>query len=121
MADPAGGIRRAFEHLDRDRAAARVLFGEAAGAVGGNGFARHRQTIYDRFVDDIEAVIADAQRAGLIVDEARAPARLVAFGIAALIGQLAMRRLTERGAARQDPGELADFVIRLVLEGLLPR
>jgi hypothetical protein len=67
-------------------------------------------------VDDIAAVVAKAQDRGAVID---APPRVVAFSIAALVGQLAYRRLvTDDGLSA---AQLADFAVRLLLHGLVPR
>jgi AcrR family transcriptional regulator len=117
-ADPYGALRRAvratFEFFESDRATVRLLFRDSYAL--GERFEKHLFGIYERFIGDIEARITEAQRAGLIVD---APPRVVAFSVAALIGQLAHRRLvTDDGL---EAGVVADFVVALVLEGLLPR
>lgn len=117
-ADLDGALRTAvgatFEHFDADRDAARLLFRDSY-ALGGR-FERHLQRIYDGFVDDLESTIRDGQRSGAI---RKVPSRLVAFSLAALIGQLAYRRLnTDDG---MDPAALAEFVVSMVMEGLRPR
>src|SRR2546421_9349587 len=116
--DPYAGLRRAvsatFEFFEADKAAVKLLFRDAY-ALGGR-FEKHLFGIYERFVGDIETRIADAQRAGLIVD---APPRVVAFSVAALIGQLAHRRLTTDDGL--EAAVVADFVVSLIMKGLLPR
>jgi hypothetical protein len=48
-----------------------------------------------------------------------APPRMVAYSVAALIGQLALRRLsTDDGVPAS---VVADFAVRLLLDGLRPR
>jgi AcrR family transcriptional regulator len=101
-------VHAAFEHFEADKAAAKVLFRESH-ALGTQG-------IYDRFVDDIEELIVEGQRLNLLTP---APPRIVAFSIAALIGQLALRRLTTTDDL--DARTLADFVVAMTLDGLLPR
>ena len=56
------------------------------------------------------------QREGFIVE---APPRMVAFSVAALISQIAHRRLTTDDGLGADI--VADFVVSLVLDGLRPR
>jgi AcrR family transcriptional regulator len=110
----AASVRATFEFFESDRAAVRLLFRDAS-ALGGK-FERHLFAIYEEFIDEIEAFIVDGQRRGAVVD---APPRMVAFSVAALIGQLAQRRLaTDDGVAA---AEVADFVVQLLLQGLLPR
>lgn len=106
-------VRATFEHFETDREAARLLFRDSY-ALGGR-FERHLLNIYEGFIDDLEATIAAGQRSGVIRD---APTRMVAFALAALIGQLAYRRITtDDGLAA---AELADFVVNLVMDGLRP-
>ena len=103
-----------FEFFESDKAMVRLLFRDAH-ALGGR-FERHLGGIYERFIDDIEASIVAAQRRGDIVD---APPRMIAFSVAALIGQIALRRLTTDDGL--DAGVVAEFVVSLVLDGLRPR
>ena len=116
--DPYAPLRLAvqatFEFFEADRATVKLLFRDAYAL--GDRFEKHLFGIYERFIGDIEAMIAAAQRAGMIVD---APPRMVAFGLAALIGQIAHRRLTTDDGL--DAAVVADFVVSLVLNGLLPR
>jgi AcrR family transcriptional regulator len=103
-----------FEFFERDKAMVRLLFRDAH-SLGGR-FERHLGGIYERFIDDIEASIVMAQQRGDIVD---APPRMIAFSVAALIGQIALRRLTTDDGL--DAGVVAEFVVSLVLDGLRPR
>ena len=109
-----GAVRATFEFFEDDRLAAKLLFRDSYAL--GERFEKHLFGIYERFIDDIEAVVADAQRRGAIVD---APPRMVAFSIAALIGQIAQRRLTTDDGLGADV--VADFVVSLVMHGLVPR
>jgi len=103
-----------FEFFETDKAMVRLLFRDAH-SLGGR-FERHLGGIYERFINDIEASIVAAQRRGDIVD---APPRMIAFSVAALIGQIALRRLTTDDGL--DAAVVADFVVSLVLDGLRPR
>jgi AcrR family transcriptional regulator len=107
-------VRATFEFFEADRDAVTLLFRDSL--VLGDGFDRHLAGIYEGFIADIEKTIAAAQAAGYVID---APARMIAFSVAALIGQLALRRLaTDDGL----PAEVvADFVVALLLDGLRPR
>ena len=107
-------IRATFEFFEADKAAVKLLFRDSY-ALGGR-FERHLGGIYERFIGDLEAVLRDAQKRGEIVV---VPPRVAAFSIAALVGQLAHRRLTTDDGL--DAGVVADFVVRLVLDGLRPR
>jgi len=107
-------VRATFEHFEADREATRLLFRDSY-ALGGR-FESHLISIYEGFIDDLEATIVAGQRDGVIRE---APQRMVAFSLAALIGQLAYRRLTTDDA--MPAGELADFVVSLVMDGLRPR
>ena len=103
-----------FQFFERDRALVRLLFRDA-NSLGGR-FERHLAGIYERFIDDIEANIVAAQARGDIVD---IPPRMIAFSVAALIGQIALRRLsTDDGL---DAAVVAEFIVTLVLDGLRPR
>lgn len=107
-------VRSTFEFFEADRRAVKLLFRDAPAL--GDRFEKHLGGIYERFIADIEDTIRIAQSRGLIVDH---PPRLIAFSIGALIGQLALRRLTTDDGL--DAGVLADFVVSLVLDGLRPR
>lgn len=107
-------VRATFEHFEDDREATRLLFRDSY-ALGGR-FESHLIRIYEGFIDDLEATIAAGQREGLIRDT---PSRMVAFALAALIGQMAYRRLTtDDGLSARD---IADFIVTLVMDGLRPR
>ncbi len=121
LADPESGVElfrtavtATFEFFERDKAMVRLLFRDAH-SLGGR-FERHLGGIYERFIDDIEASIVEAQRRGDIVD---APPRMIAFSVAALIGQIALRRLTTDDGL--EASVVAEFVVSLVLDGLRPR
>jgi AcrR family transcriptional regulator len=107
-------VKATFEFFQEDRAAARLFFRDAY-SLGGR-FESHLFGIYERFIDDIAALIAEAQRRNLVVE---VPPRMAAFSLAALIGQLAHRRLTTDDGL--DAAVVADFVVRLVMDGLRPR
>jgi len=107
-------VRATFEFFESDRAAVKLLFRDSYAL--GDRFEKHLFGIYERFIAEIEAVIAAAQGQRLIVE---APPRMVAFSVAALIGQIAHRRLTTDDDL--DAAVVADFVVSLVLNGLRPR
>lgn len=107
-------VRATFEFFQEDRAATRLFFRDAY-ALGGR-FESHLFGIYERFIDDIAALVADAQQRALVV---AVPPRMAAFSLAALIGQLAHRRLTTDDGL--DAAVVADFVVRLIMDGLRPR
>jgi AcrR family transcriptional regulator len=91
----AHGVRATFEFFTADPAAARLLS-------------------FDRFTDDIERLIVDAQRRGVVVD---APPRILAVSVAAVISSIA-------GGAEQpdaDPGTTAEVVVSLLLNGMRRR
>lgn len=107
-------VQATFEFFEADRAAVILLFRDPL--LLGDRFDRHLGGIYEGFISDIEKSMLDAQSAGQVID---APPRMIAFSVAALIGQLALRR------AHTDDGltaaEVADFVITMIFEGLRPR
>lgn len=107
-------VRATFEHFEGDREATRLLFRDSM-ALGGQ-FERHLVGIYERFIDDLEETITAGQREGLLRE---APPRVVAFCLAALIGQLAYRRLTTDDGL--PAGVVAEFVVALVMDGLRRR
>ncbi|KAA8959419.1 TetR/AcrR family transcriptional regulator [Mycobacterium sp.] len=107
-------VQATLEFFEADKATVKLLFRDAYAL--GDRFEKHLGGIYERFIDDIEIFIVAAQRQGRVIV---APARMVAYTLAALIGQLAHRRLsTDDGV---DAAEVADFVVGLVLNGLRPR
>lgn len=107
-------VQATFEFFEADKATVKLLFRDAYAL--GDRFEKHLGGIYERFIDDIETFIATAQQRGEVV---AAPPRMVAYTLAALIGQLAHRRLsTDDGVTA---AEVADFVMSLVLDGLRPR
>ena len=107
-------VRATFEFFEADRAVVKLLFRDSYAL--GDRFEKHLFGIYEGFVADIETIVSDARDRGLLVDM---PPRMVAFAVAALVGQIARRRLvTDDGL----PAEVAaDFVVSLLLNGLLPR
>ncbi|MHB1785025.1 MAG: TetR/AcrR family transcriptional regulator [Acidimicrobiales bacterium] len=110
----ARAVRATFEFFEEDRAAVKLLFRDSY-ALGGR-FESHLFSIYERFIDDIAGVLAAGQRQGRVI---AVPPRVAAFSVAALIGQLAHRRLTTDDGL--DASVVADFVVRLVMDGLRPR
>ena len=107
-------VRATFEFFEGDRDVVKLLFRDSL--VLGDGFDRHLAGIYEGFIADIEKTITTAQTAGYVID---APPRMIAFSVAALIGQLALRRLATNDGL---PAEvIADFVVTLLLDGLRPR
>jgi AcrR family transcriptional regulator len=106
-------LRATFEYFEADKATTRLLFRDAYQLE--KRFDKRLGGIYERFVDDIEALIVAAQKRVKVV---AAPPRLVAFTLVALIGQVAQRRLnTDDGITA---GEAADFIVSLVVKGLRP-
>ncbi len=107
-------VQATFRFFERDRASAKLLFRDAYAL--GDHFEEHLFGIYEGFVGDVEEVVVEAMDAGMIID---LPPRMVAFSVAALIGQIAQRRIvTDDGL---EAGVVADFVVSLLLYGLLPR
>ncbi len=107
-------VRSTFEFFEADRDVVKLLFRDAL--VLGDRFDRHLAGIHEGFIADIEKTIVAAQAAGHVVP---APPRMIAFTVAALISQLALRRLSTDDDL---PAEVvADFVVTLLLDGLRPR
>src|SRR5262249_40586931 len=107
-------VQATFEFFECDKATVKLLFRDAYAL--GDRFEKHLGGIYERFIDDIETFIVVAQERGQVV---AAPSRMVAYTLAALVGQLAHRRLTT--ADDVTSAQVADFVVALVLDGLRPR
>jgi AcrR family transcriptional regulator len=103
-----------LEFFEADKATVKLLLRDPYAL--GERFENHLGGMYERFVDDIEAVVVAAQASGEVV---AAPPRMVAYTLAALVGQLAQRRLsTDDGVTA---AQVADFVVALVFDGLRPR
>lgn len=123
LATPTGGdaaapfreaVRATFEFFESDRALVKLLFRDSFAL--GDRFEKHLFGIYEGFIGDIEDIVADAERRGVVMDH---PPRLVAVSVAALVGQIAHRRVvTDDGLPA---AQVADFVVSLLLNGLLPR
>jgi AcrR family transcriptional regulator len=107
-------VRATFEFFESNRDVVKLAFRDSL--VLGERFDRHLAGIYEGFIGDIEDTIEEAQAAGQVV---KAPARMVAFAVAALVGQLALRRLTTDDGV--SASVVADFVVTLLLDGLRPR
>jgi len=107
-------VRATFEFFESDRALVKLLFRDSYAL--GDRFEKHLFGIYEGFIGDIEEIVASAAQRGIIVDY---PPRMVAFSVAALVGQIAHRRIvTDDGLPA---AVVADFVVSLLLNGLLPR
>lgn len=107
-------VQATFEFFEADRDMMKLLFVDSL--VLGDRFDRHLAGSLEGFIADIEVTTRAAQAAGWVIE---APPRMIAFSVAALISQLAVRRL------RTDDGMpatiVADFVVTLLLDGLRPR
>ena len=107
-------VRAVLEFFEDDKAVTKLLLRDAYAL--GDQFEKHLGSIYERFIDDIEKQMIVAQQRGTVIS---APPRMLAFSLAALIGQLAHRRLsTDDGVTA---GEVADIVVSFSLNGLRPR
>jgi AcrR family transcriptional regulator len=107
-------VQATLEFFEADKATVKLLLRDAYAL--GERFEKHLGGIYERFIDDIETFIVAAQERGQVV---AAPARMVAYTLAALVGQLAHRRLNTDDDVTA--AQVADFVVALVLDGLRPR
>ena len=106
-------LRALLEYFDADRAASKLLFRDAY--TKNNSFNERLGGVYERYIDDIEALVVAAQRRG---DMVAAPSRLVAYTLSVLIGQLVHRRLTTDDGITA--AGAADFIVSLVMKGLRP-
>ncbi len=107
-------VRATLEFFESDKATVKLLLRDPYAM--GERFEKHLGGIYERFIDDIETFIVAAQERGEVV---AAPPRMVAYTLAALVGQLAHRRLSTDDDVTA--AEVADFVVALALDGLRPR
>jgi AcrR family transcriptional regulator len=107
-------VQATLEFFEADKATVKLLFRDAYAL--GDRFEKHLGGIYERFIDDIETFIIASQERGEVV---AAPPRMVAYTLAALVGQLAHRRLSTDDDVTA--AQVADFVVSLVLDGLHPR
>lgn len=107
-------VQATLEFFEADRATVKLLLRDAYAL--GERFEKQLGGIQERFVDDVEAFVVAAQGRGEVVN---APPRMVAYSLAALVGQLAHRRLsTDDGVTA---AQVADFAVALVFDGLRPR
>ncbi len=107
-------VRATLEFFEADKATVKLFLRDAYAL--GDRFEKHLGGIYERFIDDIETFVVAAQERGQVV---AAPPRMVAYTLAALVGQLAHRRLNTDDDVTA--AQVADFVVALVLDGLRPR
>ncbi|ORV84713.1 TetR family transcriptional regulator [Mycobacterium interjectum] len=107
-------VRVTLEFFESDKATVKLLLRDPYAM--GERFEKHLGGIYERFIDDIEAFVVAAQERGEVV---AAPPRMVAYTLAALVGQLAQRRLSTDDDVTA--AQVADFVVALALDGLRPR
>jgi len=107
-------VQATFEFFEADKATVKLLFRDVYAL--GDRFEEHLGGIYERFIDDIETFVVASQERGEVV---AAPPRMVAYTMAALVGQLAHRRLSTHDDVTAT--QVADFVVSLVLDGLRPR
>ncbi len=107
-------VTATLEYFESDKATVKLLLRDPYAL--GEGFEKHLGGIYERFVDDIEAFVVAAQERGEMVS---APARMVAYTLAALVGQFAHRPLSTEDDVTA--AQVADFVVALVLDGVRPR
>lgn len=114
--DPEAVFRSAIgetlRFFEDDRAATRLVFREALSF--GPGIKKHLYGIYEHFIDDMAILIGQFQAGGLIRGDS--PPKALAFCAAALIGQLAYRRLsTDDGI---DTDTAVDFLASLLMDGM---
>lgn len=107
-------VRGTFEFFEADRAAVKLLFRDAYAL--GSRFERHLHGVYEGFIEDLQGVLAAGVASGALAD---VPPRLAAFSVAALVSQLALRRLTTDDGL--PAAAAADFVVAVIFDGLRPR
>lgn len=107
-------VQATFEFFEANKATVKLLFRDAN--LLNDQFEQQLGGLYERYIDEVEVFVAVGQKRGQLV---AAPPRMVAYTLAALVGQLAYRRLlTDDGMTA---AEVADFVVSLALDGLRPR
>lgn len=116
--DPVGAFKAAvtatFEFFEDDREAAKLLFRDSL-ALGGD-IEKHLFGIYSRFIREIEGTVVEARKRGAIVD---VPPRMVAISVAALISQIALRRINTDDGLKAPV--VANYLVDLLINGLRPR
>jgi AcrR family transcriptional regulator len=103
-------VQAVLEFFEADMAVTKLLLRDASAL--GDQFEKHLGSIYERFIDDIEKHMIVAQQLGTVIS---APPRMLAFSLAALIGQLAHRRLTTDDGVTAS--EVADIVVSFLSTG----
>jgi AcrR family transcriptional regulator len=104
-------VRATFEFFDDDKASASLLFRDPS-TLGGD-FGKHLLAIYGRFIGELDGIIRASQREGTV---RKAPPNLLAFSVAALVSQIALRRLSiDDGLSAS---EAATLVVDLLFDGL---
>jgi AcrR family transcriptional regulator len=103
-------VQAVLEFFEADKAVTKLLLRDAAAL--GDQFEKHLGSIYERLIDDIEKHMIVAQQLGTVIS---APPRMLAFSLAALIGQLAHRRLTTDDGVTAS--EVADIVVSFLSTG----
>src|SRR6202012_11800 len=107
-------VQATFEFFEKDKATAKLLLRDAYAL--GERFETHLNNIYEEFIDDVDEYMSVAQQRGKAIS---APPRMVAYSVAAPIGQLAHRRLiTDDGVTAAD---VAEFGVEFVRHGLRAR
>jgi len=105
-------VQATFEFFEKDKATAELLLRDAYAL--GERFETHLNTSTSRSSDDIDQYMAVAQQRGKVISAPAADGGLQR--LAALIGQLAHRRLiTDDGVTAAD---VADFVVEFIGNGL---
>ena len=106
-------VQATLEFFEADKATTKLLLRDAYAL--GERFEQHLGGLYERFIDDIDNYMSAPQMRGKLLS---APPRMVAYSVAALVGQLAHRRLTTDDGVTAV--EAADFIVSLVIKGLRP-
>jgi AcrR family transcriptional regulator len=107
-------VRATFEFFENDKDVVKLIFRDSLSL--GPKFETHLFKIYENFIDKIEQVVKEAQRQGIVIN---APARVISYSIAALIGQVALRRLVTNDGL--SASVVADFIVDLLFYGIAPR
>ncbi len=76
-----------FDFFESDPSATQLMFREGL-AIGG-GHEKQLYRIYEGYIEEVESMIVRLQHKQIVRS---GPSRLIAFSVAALVGQLAHRR-----------------------------
>lgn len=104
-------IEATLEFFEEDQDIVKLIFRDSLAL--GPKFENHLYKIYSNFTSQIEQAIDQAKNEGSIID---LPTKVIAFSIAGLIGQIALRRLVTTDGLTTS--EVANYIVDLLLHGI---